>query len=193
MAQIRSHAQKFLLKLCKKYSIKLKTKKFQNKESKHLDSVNKASKTRMNISLMSKEERNIFDMFKYYQREYNTSEGVVRENISASPNRVSKISIGNSTSNSSTQGAKAFNFLMLNPPRCITQTYANTDEQGYALSFDQTVNQIQHLIQKNAPNCSDHFYEQNFSSFLSFLEGQQQSFDELCKNKKTGVFIHQKM
>jgi len=65
IVQIRTHAQKYLLKLCKKYSIRLKTKKFKNRISQHLNFLS----GKCNISSMSKYDKNIFDIFKYYDRE----------------------------------------------------------------------------------------------------------------------------
>ncbi len=65
--QIRSHAQKYLIKLCKKYSIILSTKKFKNRESKHL---NFEIESKSDITQMNKYDRKILDLFKYYNREY---------------------------------------------------------------------------------------------------------------------------
>ena len=67
--QIRSHAQKYLIKICRKYSIKLSKKKFSNKLSKHLDITKIPYKGKTNISNMSIYEKNILDMFNYYNRE----------------------------------------------------------------------------------------------------------------------------
>ena len=67
--QIRSHAQKYLIKLCRKYSIKLSKKKFSNKLSKHLDITKLPYKGKANISNMSIYEKNILEMFNYYNRE----------------------------------------------------------------------------------------------------------------------------
>ena len=72
--QIRSHAQKYLIKLCRKYSIKLSKKKFSNKLSKHLDITKLPYKGKTNISNMSIYEKNILEMFNYYNREIITDE-----------------------------------------------------------------------------------------------------------------------
>ena len=67
--QIRSHAQKYLIKICRKYSIKLSKKKFSNRLSKHLDITKIPYKGKTNISNMSIYEKNILEMFNYYNRE----------------------------------------------------------------------------------------------------------------------------
>lgn len=67
--QIRSHAQKYLIKICRKYSIKLSKKKFSNRLSKHLDITKMPYKGKSNISNMSIYEKNILEMFNYYNRE----------------------------------------------------------------------------------------------------------------------------
>ena len=67
--QIRSHAQKYLIKICRKYSIKLTKKKFSNRLSKHLDITKLPYKGKTNISNMSIYEKNILEMFNYYNRE----------------------------------------------------------------------------------------------------------------------------
>ena len=67
--QIRSHAQKYLIKICRKYSIKLSKKKFCNRLSKHLDITKIPYKGKSNISNMSIYEKNILEMFNYYNRE----------------------------------------------------------------------------------------------------------------------------
>lgn len=92
--QIRSHAQKYLIKLCRKYSIKLTKKKFSNKLSKHLDITKLPYKGKTNISNMSIYEKNIFEMFNYYNREIITDE---QNNLNAYNNTdlQNKIDIGN--------------------------------------------------------------------------------------------------
>ena len=67
--QIRSHAQKYLIKICRRYSIKLSKKKFSNRLSKHLDITKIPYKGKKNISNMSIYEKNILEMFNYYNRE----------------------------------------------------------------------------------------------------------------------------
>ena len=67
--QIRSHAQKYLIKICRKYSIKLTKKKFSNKLSKHLDITKIPYKGKTYISKMSIYDKNILEMFNYYNRE----------------------------------------------------------------------------------------------------------------------------
>ena len=81
--QIRSHAQKYLIKICRKYSIKLSKKKFSNKLSKHLDITKIPYKGKTNISNMSIYEKNIFEMFNYYNREVLQDE---QNNIDKSTN-----------------------------------------------------------------------------------------------------------
>ena len=66
--QIRSHAQKYLIRLCGKYSIKLFKKKFAlSTSNKNIATV--PCKQKLNFSKMNAYERNIFDMFNYYNRE----------------------------------------------------------------------------------------------------------------------------
>ena len=67
--QIRSHAQKYLIKICRKYSIRLSKIKFSNRQSKHLDITKIPYKGKSNISNMSIYEKNILEMFNYYNRE----------------------------------------------------------------------------------------------------------------------------
>ena len=67
--QIRSHAQKYLIKICRKYSIKLSKKKFSNKLSRHLDITKLPYKGKANIANISIYEKNILEMFNYYNRE----------------------------------------------------------------------------------------------------------------------------
>ena len=66
--QIRSHAQKYLIRLCGKYSVKLSKKKFALSNS-NQDIATVSYKKRLNISKMNIYERNIFEMFNYYNRE----------------------------------------------------------------------------------------------------------------------------
>ena len=66
-AQIRSHAQKFIIKLCKKYQIKIKSKKFKTKQSKHLNFVYK--KKIVNPRPIDPEDLKFLDIFNYYKRE----------------------------------------------------------------------------------------------------------------------------
>jgi hypothetical protein len=82
IVQIRSHAQKYLIKICKMYDIKLSKKKFLNKKSSHLDLSEKDKlREKLNPQNMNKYDRNILNMFKYYDRNY--------------PNHVDSISIPN--------------------------------------------------------------------------------------------------
>ena len=67
--QIRSHAQIYLIKICRKYSIKLSKKKFSNKLSRHLDITKLPYKGKANIANISIYEKNILEMFNYYNRE----------------------------------------------------------------------------------------------------------------------------
>ena len=80
--QIRSHAQKYLIKICRKYSIKLSKKKFSNRLSKHLDITKIPYKGKTNISNMSIYEKNILEMFNYYNREILRDEENLIENNS---------------------------------------------------------------------------------------------------------------
>ena len=71
IVQIRSHAQKYLIKICKNYSIKLSKKKFLNKKSTHLEWSEKDKvKHKLDPSQMDQYDRNIVNMFKYYDRDY---------------------------------------------------------------------------------------------------------------------------
>jgi hypothetical protein len=70
-AQIRSHAQKFIIKLCKKYQIKIKSKKFKKKFSKHLNYFNKQRGFKEGRSaVIDSLEKKLLDTFNYYNREY---------------------------------------------------------------------------------------------------------------------------
>lgn len=73
--QIRSHAQKFLIKICRKYEIKLSQKKFLKTKSKHLELAYSKSKKykKTGLASMNKYERNIYEMFNYYKRDITTN------------------------------------------------------------------------------------------------------------------------
>ena len=83
--QIRSHAQKYLIKICRKYSIKLTKKKFSNRLSKHLDITKIPYKGKTNISNMSIYEKNILEMFSYYNREVMNDEKLLTNIINNEP------------------------------------------------------------------------------------------------------------
>jgi hypothetical protein len=67
--QIRSHAQKYLIKICKKYKIKLSTKKINNKDSKQLKVSENEIVENSNIAEMNNYGKNIIRLFNYYHRE----------------------------------------------------------------------------------------------------------------------------
>ncbi len=70
-AQIRSHAQKYIIKLCKKYRIKIKSKKFKKKSPRHLDYVNRQKCPKPeNSNGIGSLEKKLLDTFNYYNREY---------------------------------------------------------------------------------------------------------------------------
>ena len=86
--QIRSHAQKYLIKLSRKYSIKLSQKKFTHKKSKHLLCSylsGKKSEEKLDASKMDKYDKTIFEIFNYYNRDFymsnlsNTSSSSIME------------------------------------------------------------------------------------------------------------------
>lgn len=78
IVQIRSHAQKYLIKICKNYSIKLSKKKFLNKKSSHLEWSDKDKiKKKFNPSEMDEYDKNILKMFKYYDRDYQTLPNII--------------------------------------------------------------------------------------------------------------------
>jgi SHAQKYF class myb-like DNA-binding protein len=66
--QIRSHAQKYIIKLCKKYQIKIKSKKFRNLK-KIPEQKLKRRKT-LPLSEMSARDKQILNIFNYYSRSY---------------------------------------------------------------------------------------------------------------------------
>jgi hypothetical protein len=64
-----------LIKLCKKYDIKLKGKKFKNKTSKHLDiPLREKFRKKLDLTKMEKCDQAILKIFKYYNREYHFNE-----------------------------------------------------------------------------------------------------------------------
>ena len=97
--QIRSHAQKYLIKICRKYSIKLSKKKFSNRLSKHLDITKIPYKGKTNISNMSIYEKNILEMFNYYNREILREEEPLID-INNNENQVTNIKPFNNYDNS---------------------------------------------------------------------------------------------
>ena len=102
--QIRSHAQKYLIKICRKYSIKLSKKKFSNRLSKHLDITKMPYKGKTNISNMSIYEKNILEMFNYYNREIlKDGNNTVNDN---NEEKINNIQLKNSFNESSNNNIK---------------------------------------------------------------------------------------
>ena len=97
--QIRSHAQKYLIKICRKYSIKLSKKKFSNRLSKHLDITKIPYKGKTNISNISIYEKNILEMFNYYNREILKDEELLTDNNN-NENKITNIKPFNNYDNS---------------------------------------------------------------------------------------------
>ena len=114
--QIRSHAQKYLIKICRKYSIKLSKKKFSNRLSKHLDITKMPYKGKTNIANMSIYEKNILEMFNYYNREIlKDGNTPVNDN---NEEKINNIQLKNSFNESSNNNIKlpqnSFNINTLN-------------------------------------------------------------------------------
>lgn len=64
-AQIRSHAQKFIIKICRKYNVKMKSKK--NRNPKHLEIFNKLGG--LSFQDFEEDERRFLESFRYYNIE----------------------------------------------------------------------------------------------------------------------------
>jgi len=109
--QIRSHAQKFLIKICRKYSIKLSKKKFSNRLSKHLDITKMPYKGKCNISDMSIYEKNILEMFNYYNRE------VIHEDKIMDNNNINNIQLDNLTGFGNFSNPANINNININIPQ----------------------------------------------------------------------------
>jgi hypothetical protein len=67
-AQIRSHAQKYIIKLCNKYQIRLKSKKFRKRYPNQLETLKK--KKSGNTFEMDKVDKELLNIFNYYIRVY---------------------------------------------------------------------------------------------------------------------------
>ena len=137
--QIRSHAQKYLIKICRKYSIKLTKKKFSNRLSKHLDITKMPYKGKSNISNMSIYEKNILEMFNYYNREVIHDENNTENKNNIDNNQIKRISeFGNfdNSANVNNVGIK------------IPQNHVNIDKLNNSINFDNNIN----LLEKDYNN-----------------------------------------
>lgn len=137
--QIRSHAQKYLIKICRKYSIKLTKKKFSNRLSKHLDITKMPYKGKSNISNMSIYEKNILEMFNYYNREVIHDENNKENKNNIDNNQFKSISeFGNfdNSANVNNVGIK------------IPQNHVNINKLNNSINFDNNIN----LLEKDYKN-----------------------------------------
>lgn len=66
LPQIRSHAQKYIIKLCRKYNLRIKSKKFHKKYPNLLKLKTKSSKK---INKITQADEYILELFNYYHRE----------------------------------------------------------------------------------------------------------------------------
>lgn len=82
-AQIRSHAQKFLIKLCKKYNIEIKSKRKENFSLGHLNFPykRKSEKSVVPIEKISNVDLNLIKKFNFYIKKVNLENFESRETI----------------------------------------------------------------------------------------------------------------
>jgi hypothetical protein len=144
---------------------------------------------------MNKYERNIFDMFKYYQREYDTEDGIVRENLDSNDFQMlpAEQTKSNTRSNSTNTNPAFLQQPFLNPQRCISQTFQKKCEDTSEYSFEYTVNQINKFLQRNCTStCYDYYYN-NFWSFVNYLEDQNEMFNQMCNISNNCVLSRNKL
>lgn len=128
--QIRSHAQKYLIKICRKYSIKLSKKKFSNRLSKHLDITKMPYKGKCNISNMSIYEKNILEMFNYYNRE------VIQDDKIMDSNNINNIQLDNLTGFANFTNPANINNININLP----QNSINLNNLSNSINLDKNGN-----------------------------------------------------
>lgn len=173
-AQIRSHAQKYLIKLCRKYSIKLNKKKFKNKKSLHLQWNEKEDKTgknkKLDISQMSKYDLNILNMFRYYDRDYSTvlkrgdanSNKEIRENkgglSTTQPKSESNEEVSSSTGEFNLKKSEKVKSL---PTNALAYSVGNSNSNTIAEFF----NSLQDLSKLNQKNIN-FLYENSYNCNL---------------------------
>ena len=154
--QIRSHAQKYLIKICRKYSIKLTKKKFSNRLSKHLDITKLPYKGKTNISNMSIYEKNILEMFNYYNRELIQDDKYYANNDSQCVNM---------------SGFKEYNSMSSLP---IYANHMNNSAQG-----DLNSNLVEKEI-KNENSSKINENLKNDDNFLSSINNYNSSLNSFC-------------
>jgi SHAQKYF class myb-like DNA-binding protein len=158
--QIRSHAQKYLIKICRKYSIKLSKKKFSNRLSKHLDITKMPYKGKSNISNMSIYEKNILEMFNYYNREVIHDEKNIENKNNINNNQFKGISEFENFNNSANA-----NNISINLP----QNHFNIDNLNNSINFDNNIN----LLEKDYKN---DIINNNFLFSINQSKSLQNSF-----------------
>lgn len=174
--QIRSHAQKYLIKICRKYSIKLSKKKFSNRLSKHLDITKMPYKRKKNISNMSIYEKNILEMFNYYNREIIRDEEYLSDN-NKNTNQITNIKPYNNYDNSINYN---INLDTLNNPGGleIKNNLIEKDNNKNIL-FDENIN---NLNKNNNLFTSNNQIKLNEISFPQNIISNIQNNNNLCAN-----------
>jgi len=153
--QIRSHAQKYLIKICRKYSIKLTKKKFSNRLSKHLDITKLPYKGKTNISNMSIYEKNILEMFNYYNRELIQDDKYYANNDSQCVNM---------------PGFKEYNSMSSLP---IYANHMNNSVQGDLVEKE--------IKNENSSKMNENLYNlKNDDNFLSSINNYNSSLNSFC-------------
>ena len=173
--QIRSHAQKYLIKICRKYSIRLSKKKFSNRQSKHLDITKIPYKGKSNISNMSIYEKNILEMFNYYNREVLKDETTPgSDNNEEQIKNIQLYNNYNIPSNNNKFDQTSFNINNLNNVRNIDINKniiekENTIEKNFDTNenlqtnnnFSYSVNQLQSFPMVLSPNIIQNMQNNN--------------------------------
>ena len=142
--QIRSHAQKFLIKICRKYEIKLSQKKFLKTKSKHLELAYSKSKKykRTGLASMNKYERNIYEMFNYYKRDTSTNNNTALHKNSHSN---SNITTSTSTTIPETNSNSRISEEEIDNTHCTTTTN-NSHHERNNINMLTDANYINHSL-----------------------------------------------
>lgn len=113
---------------------------------------------------MNKYERNIFEMFKYYQREYEPGEN-------QSNNKKEEAKMENS---SSSRPSNEVQFAL----NAITREMSKSNANFYS----ETVGEIGDFLLRCSHTSYNEQYNKSFNSFLVYLENQNKLFDSLCSS-----------
>lgn len=193
LVQIRSHAQKYLIKLCKKYHIKLSKKKFKNKDSKHLDTNGATISKYIDVREMNDYDKNIFQIFKYYHREWK---GVKDDNLTRildenNPNnRKIKFTFFNVKQANESRNLKKSSSETNDDKTKNQNKIINVPEQASSKpsSILEIVNSGNNLNAKRVYLCNlEHYYNK------ALVESRTQSKEKIQEKKGNNLFVSDKL